>query len=363
MIPHWVEEPFHDPDEQSPWWIINFYLQVPFYVPYLNDATFNVSLPRESYVDAPDELRGSAPFVLMKVIQRRTAVADPSVTPTMLRLLTELRAQGRLAPSVSINAPSSPPLPPTFLNFSSVVEAITPKLLLQSELDRGLPLHPGVLLDRCLSAFNHWMSSLSLSQNCQARGLDPQDVGGFLFRDPHLVPAPERQRILRQAPLTLVTADTHVRPIAKEHLPPTILLFHQAPHTGQLVQWDVLQLHSNTHWSSNTIINPQTADAVAMMASNVEDHHTIWSSAQWLSAAQRLAAVDGQYEMAVVALHRACRGIPPRMGPPQGITGVLRWWALFGEPDWRRPDRVRPRQRRLPALTELPAAGERDTGS
>lgn len=263
MIPHWVEEPFHDPDEQSSWWLINFYLQVPFYVPYLNDATFNVSLPRASYVNCPDELRGSAPFVLMKVIQRRTAAADPSVTPTMLRLLAELRAQGRLAPSVSINPPSAPQ-PQSFLNFNSIVEAITPKLLLQSELDRGLSLHPGVLLDRCLSAFNHWMNSF-----------------------------------------TLVTADTQVRPIAKEHLPPTILLFHQSPHTHQLVRWDVLQLHSNIHWSSNTVINPQTADVVAMMASNVEDHHTIWSSAQWLSAAERLAGVDGQYEMAVVALHTA----------------------------------------------------------
>jgi hypothetical protein len=42
-------EGFKDPGETAPWWLLNFYLEVPFYFPYLDGAKFNIYLHQEKW--------------------------------------------------------------------------------------------------------------------------------------------------------------------------------------------------------------------------------------------------------------------------------------------------------------------------
>lgn len=261
----WPNEPFRDPESHadSPWWLINFYLQLPFYLPYLDGATFNVTMSREEYADSPpSQLAGHSPFVLMKVLQRATP-PDMVGLGVINRIHAELKSQGRLDPE--LQSPlfdfTRSPMP---LHFTTVVEAITPKLQLRSERDRDMPLHPGVLLDRCLTALNQWMESYSVA-----------------------------------------TGNRRVHPITKEQLPPDIMLMHQQPETGQIMRVDFMRGHANLPWSNNEIATPATTDRIMRIASNLEDHHTVWNAARWLAAAERLVLVDGYYEMSLVALHTA----------------------------------------------------------
>jgi hypothetical protein len=253
-------EGFKDPDEAAPWWLLNFYLELPFYFPYLNAATFNIALHQEKWVaPVPAELP-APPFVLLALIQ--TSVPQP-IEPSpamrlMMRNLLHTKAKGDLKTAFDF-FPSE-----RHMHISSIVEAVTPKVLLQSEADSGLTHHPGTYLNRCLNALNVWVRSLAF-----------------------------------------LTLETSIRAVQAENLPQYMAFFHQRPYDGEIVRFDFFRAHDNPAMSRNTFTTRSLAEKTRGVASSVDDTHGVFKSKEWFHTAMRLSLVEGRHDLAMVAVNTA----------------------------------------------------------
>src|SRR5438132_11620821 len=146
-------EGFKDPGETAPWWLLNFYLELPFYFPYLDGAKFNIYLQQEKWAaPVPTDLP-EPPFVLLALIQTAvpSAVEPSRATTLILRNLLHDRAKGDLKTAFDVIPPRRS------LHIASVIEAVTPKVLLQAEVDPGLPHDPTTYVNRCLDAVTLWI--------------------------------------------------------------------------------------------------------------------------------------------------------------------------------------------------------------
>jgi hypothetical protein len=166
-------EGFKDPDETAPWWLLNFYLELPFYFPYLDGAKFNINLHQEKWATpAPADLP-EPPFVLLAVIQTSVPAPvepSPAMALTMRKLLHD-RAKGILKTAFDAIPPRRA------LHIASIIEAVTPKVLLQSEADAGLPHDPTTYVNRCLYALNLWIRSLAfLTQESSIRTIQAENL-------------------------------------------------------------------------------------------------------------------------------------------------------------------------------------------
>lgn len=260
-IPYWPKE-FRSPEEESPWWLLNFYLELPFYMPYLDTARFNVSLPYDRWVDPIPDGVPPVPFVLLHLIQR---VAPPPRDPSramqaVLQDLVHTRGAAAIRSAFDGNVQ---PIPPP-LHLVTIVEAITPKVLLQSEVDARLPHHPSTYLERCLSAFNLWVRSIIVTTKLDS-----------------------------------------VRPITRENLPMWLPFFHQLPGDGRIVLYDLLLAHENPPVSPNTIATKAGSENIRRTASSIDDSHGLFKAGEWYQTAFRLAGIEGRYDLAIIALNTA----------------------------------------------------------
>ncbi len=253
-------EGFKDPDEGRPWWLLNVYLELPFYLPYPHRATFNLWLQDEKWSTRVADDLPEPPFVLLEVIQ--TTVPQP-IEPSpamalMIRNLLHERAKGDLRAAFDLI-----PVEPR-MHIASIVEAITPKVLLQSEVEAGLENHPGTYLNRCLNAVNIWIRSLA-----------------FLTQEPS------------------------IRTIQAENLPQYMAFFHQRPNDGEIVRFDFFRAHENPVLSRNTIATRKLFEGARLMASSIDDSHGVFRSKEWFHTAVRLSTVEGRHDLGMVALNTA----------------------------------------------------------
>lgn len=252
-------ETFKDPEESRPWWLLNFYFELPFYYPYLDGATFNVTMPQERWAEPRTADLPETPFVLLLAIQ-------PSMVPPLepsgamqltLQTLLRERGEGGVA-NVFDYVPTSGPI-----HFVSIVEAITPKVMLQSEIDIGLPHHPSTYVNRCLQALNLWVRTIAV-----------------------------------------VTMDPSIRTMQPENLPMFVPFFHQRPGDGRIIKFDLFQAHENPA-TSTTVATPYLATRVGRYASSIDDAHGLFRAREWCHTAVRLSTVEGRYDLAIVALNTA----------------------------------------------------------
>jgi hypothetical protein len=253
---------FHDPeDEDSPWWLLNFYLELPFHMPYMSGATFNMALMDEQWVQPTPEGLPETPLVYLSAIQKR-ALSKPDPSPALqhtLRALLHTRGRPDIQTSFDGNLQGPPPL-----HIATIIEAITPKVLLQSEVETGRSSHPSTYLDRCLRALNMWIRSIAVATG-------------------------------------LLTVGT----VSRENLAGFMPFFHQRPDDGAIVRGDFYQVHKNPATSANLITTKGSVEKIRRCASSIDDTHGVWKAAEWRQAAYRLAAIEGQYDMAVIALNTA----------------------------------------------------------
>jgi len=253
---------FKDPDDDSSsWWLLNFYLELPFYMPYLSGATYNVELAQESWVSSvPTDV--PVPNVLLKLIQRPIpppADPSPAMQITLQRLLHD-RGTDELRTFFDGGwQPSQPPL-----HIVSIVEAVTPKMLLRSEKDAGLPDHPDTYLTRCLGAFNPWIRSI-----------------------------------------VVATGRTTVRTISRENLPMILAFFHQRPSDSVIVRCDFIQINDKPATSPNSFVTKRSVELIRRTGSSIDDSHGVWKAAEWRQAALHLGSVEGRHDLAIVALNTA----------------------------------------------------------
>ncbi|TMC54239.1 MAG: hypothetical protein E6J20_03980 [Chloroflexi bacterium] len=253
-------EGFIDPDEPAPWWLLNFYLELPFYFPYLDGAKFNTYLHREKWAESAAANLPEPPFVLLAAIQTSVPAPiepSPAMAITMRNLLHD-RAKGDLRTAFDVIPVE------TGMQIASIVEAITPKVLLQSEVDAGLPHHPTTYLNRCLNALNVWIRS-------------------FAF----------------------LTLDTSVRTVQAENLPQFMAFFHQRPYDGEIIRFDFFRAHDNPIRSRNAFATRSLAEKTRSVASSVDDTHGVFKSKEWFHTAVRLSTVEGRHDLAIVAINTA----------------------------------------------------------
>lgn len=253
-------EGFKDPGETAPWWLLNFYLELPFYFPYLDGAKFNIYLHQEKWaVPVPTDLP-EPPFVLLALIQ--TAVptpVEPSRAMTLImRNLLHDRAKGDLKTAFDVIPPRRS------LHIASVIEAVTPKVLLQSEVDAGLPHDPTTYVNRCLDAVNLWIRSLAV-----------------------------------------LTQEPSIRTVQAENLPQYMAFFHQRPNDGEIVSFDFFRSHGNPLLSQNSIATRALTERTRAVASSIDDTHGIFRSKEWFHTAMRLSTVEGRHDLAMAALNIA----------------------------------------------------------
>jgi hypothetical protein len=253
-------EGFKDPDEPAPWWLLNFYLELPFYFPYSDGAKFNIYLHQEKWAaPVPADLT-EPPFVLLALIQ--TAVPTPvepsRATALIMRNLLHERAKGNLKTAFDVIPGSKG------LHIASIIEAVTPKVLLQSEVDAGLPHNPTTYVNRCLDAVNLWIRSLA-----------------FLTQEPS------------------------IRTVQAENLPQYMAFFHQRPHDGEIVSFDFFRSHGNPMLSQNSIATRSLTEKARGLASSIDDTHGVFRSKEWFNTAMRLSTVEGRHDLAMVALNTA----------------------------------------------------------
>lgn len=88
-----VGDRFRVPDEPQLWWLLNFYFELPFYLPYLDGATFNVSLPQDVWAPPIPADLSVTPSVLLSVTQTPVlAPPGPAPSPPSVR---RLRSDGQ----------------------------------------------------------------------------------------------------------------------------------------------------------------------------------------------------------------------------------------------------------------------------
>jgi hypothetical protein len=253
-------EGFKDPDEPSLWWLLNFYFELPFYFPYLSGAKFNINLNDEKWATSPPDGLPEPPFVLLYAIQTATrspAEPSPAMARTMQNLLHD-RAKGDLRTAFDVIPERKA------MHITSIIEAVTPKLLLQSEVEVGLPHEPSTYVNRCLQAVNLWIRSLAF-----------------------------------------ITVEPSVRTIQAENLPQYMAFFHQRPHDGEIVRFDFFRAHDNPLLSSNTIATRSLGETARTLASSFDDTHGVFRSKEWFHTALRLSTVEGRHDLAMVALNTA----------------------------------------------------------
>ena len=253
-------EGFKDPDETAPWWLLNFYLELPFYFPYLDGAKFNIYLHQEKWAaPVPTDL-SEPPFVMLALIQTAVPVpVEPSRAMTLImRNLLHDRAKGDLKTAFDVIPRSKG------LHIASIIEAVTPKVLLQSEVDAGLPHNPTTYVNRCLDALNLWIRSLAV-----------------------------------------LTQEPSIRTVQAENLPQYMAFFHQRPHEGEIVRFDFFRSHDNPILSQNSVATRSLTERTRGIASSIDDTHGVFRSKEWFQTAMRLSTVEGRHDLAMVALNTA----------------------------------------------------------
>jgi len=256
-------EEFRDPQNaDANWWLLNFYVELPFYLPYLHGAKYNVEFAGESWrAPVPDGLP-SPPHVLLQVIQQLgPPPADPSrAMQATLQNVLHRRGHPDIRDVFDGDLQTTPPP----LHIVSIVEAVTPKVMTESEVAAGLPHHPETYLNRCIAALNTWIRST-----------------------------------------IVVTGEHVVRTVARENLPMFLAFFHQSPGDGTLVSFDMLRANENPATSSNQVATPLAVERVEKVASSLDETHLIFKAAELRVTALRLAAIEGRPDLAVILLNTA----------------------------------------------------------